>query len=79
MTIAPQASITAATETHDNDSNCAMLMAVCLGFWMISATISAGVGIIMKLAGGLGRVGGVTVQAIPTYMTAMYTYPKSCW
>jgi hypothetical protein len=28
-----------------------MLMAVCVGFWVISATVSAGIGAVMRLAG----------------------------
>jgi hypothetical protein len=55
VSIPPQASVTASV-TSPNDSML-MIVLVCLGFYMLSATISAAIGAIMHLSGGpaLGR------------------------
>jgi hypothetical protein len=49
VSIAPHSVATAAV-ANESDSF-TMLMAVCVGFWVISATVSAGIGAVMRLAG----------------------------
>uniref|UniRef100_A0A383V388 Uncharacterized protein n=1 Tax=Tetradesmus obliquus TaxID=3088 RepID=A0A383V388_TETOB len=49
VSIPPQASVTASV-TSPNDSML-MIVLVCLGFYMLSATISAAIGVIMHLSG----------------------------
>lgn len=65
VSIPPQASVTASV-TSPNDSML-MIVLVCLGFYMLSATISAAIGVIMHLSGGgtghgCSRVGRAAAQ-----------------
>jgi hypothetical protein len=50
VVMAPEAAAVGSVRPSSNDSML-LIVAVCLGFWMLSATISAGIGAIMKLSG----------------------------
>lgn len=62
MSIAPQAS--AATSVAHESDNCAMLVGVCLGFYMLSATVTACIGTVLKLAGGSSVGEGATAHTV---------------
>jgi hypothetical protein len=49
--ISPQTVTAAAAAVPSEGDSLGLLMAVCLVFWVASATVSAGIGAIMKLAG----------------------------
>jgi hypothetical protein len=51
VVIAPQTVTAAAAAVPTESDNLSLLMAVCMAFWVASATVSAGIGAIMKLAG----------------------------
>jgi uncharacterized membrane protein YgcG len=50
MVVAPQASVTAASVAGTNDSML-LIVAVCLAFYAVSATVSAAIGAVMHLSG----------------------------
>ena len=57
--------------TNESDS-LPMIMAACIGFWVASATISAGIAGIMKLAGASSLT--ALLQQWPPSNT-LYTHP----